>query len=54
MGSFINLTFANSNFPRIWKQSRMETLDTFHEQNNYFFLSLEDTFMAIARHIVLK
>ena len=31
-----NLRFANINFPRVRKQSRMEKFDTFHEQKNSF------------------
>ena len=32
-----NLKFANINFPRVRKRSRMErNLDTFHEQKIYF------------------
>ena len=31
-----NLKFANINFRRVGKRSRMENLDTFHEQKNSF------------------
>ena len=31
-----NLKFANINFPRVRKRSRMENLDSFHEQKNSF------------------